>query len=570
VAVPERRRALTEARGTAPGDVVAPAAAAPPAPRDRWPVVAVVVGLMVVGTALRVVRLGHQSLWNDEIVTYISAHGTPWRVLTQREENSNILPLYYLVANAALPLRRGLGLEAALRLPSVLAGVLSIPLLFLVVRRWLGDETALLAAALMTIAPFHIWYSQEARPYALLLLLSLVAVYCLQRALARPGHWGWGWGWGWNAATAVATASTFYCHTIGIAFTGFAGAYVLVATSAEIDRGPGWWARLRAQAPTLWHTRWRAWALTFLAVALLCLPGIARLASFPPTTSADSTRAGTPAQLGYALWSFAVGYSLGPSPGELHTADRRAVLLQFASVVLPVAAGILTLAGLGAWMLIRRYKQAATALALWFICPLAFAAIGALVTVHPFNVRYAIISFLPMLVAIVAGLSALGGTPIRAALAGGAVVVCAIALDHYFTDPKYARDDNRGAAAFLTAHARPGDLVIAHRAFTGRLLSFYAPAMAMRVLPFPSEVQSAAGSSVLAQLDFAARRTTRVWLFLSRGTAEEEAPLVAYCDQRFRRDDTFVSSGVRLLGYARDPSAVAGHTVATAADASAP
>ncbi len=108
--------------------------------------------------------------------------------------------------------------------------MLSIPLLFLVVRAWLDERVALLAAAAMTVSPFHVWYSQEARPYALLLFLSLIALYCLQQALARPGRWQW------KAATAITAAATFYCHTVGVAFMAFVVVYV---GSRHLARGPG-------------------------------------------------------------------------------------------------------------------------------------------------------------------------------------------------------------------------------------------------------------------------------------------------------------------------------------------
>lgn len=523
--------------------------------------------LMVLGGMLRVFRLGYQSMWNDEIVTYISSFGTPWRVITQRVENSNIPPLYYLVANAALPLQRWLGTESALRLPSVIVGVLTIPLVFVVVRRWLGTATALAAAAFVAISPFHVWYSQEARPYALLVFLSLVALFCLQQALAHPTNWGW------KAATAIAAVSTFYCHTIGLAFMAFVAAYAVLATTDD-QFGPGWWAGVRTRGTDwriVWRTHWRGWAITFLAMAVLCVPAVYRLVSFPPTESADSTRGVSPIQLGYALWSFAVGYSLGPSLGELHTADRHAVLSRYAATVLSVGVGVVVLTGLGVWRLLGRSGArtngdvpepgSAAAIGLWFAFPLVFAVGGALLTVHPFNVRYTIISFLPAVLFIVLGLEALPARALRAAAWAGVVAVSAAALAGYYFDPRYARDDNRGAAAFFTGHAAPGELVIAHRAFTAKDLRHYAPA-ATHVIPFPAprpgiapataSAQPVNGTSARAELAADVRGEPRVWLFLSRGTSEEEAPIVAYCDSTLQRTLSYVSSGVRLLGYTRD------------------
>ncbi len=338
--------------------------------------IAAVAALTILGAALRVYRLGHQSLWNDEVVTYISSVGTPSRVVTQRVENSNIPPLYYLAANTSLRLAdpTTADIETVLRLPSVIVGVLTIPLLFIVVLPWLGERIAMLATACLTVSPFHVWYSQEARPYALLLALSLAAIACIQRALRDPDRWEW------KAGAAVALAATFYCHTVGVAFILFAAVYVAIAVGARAPR-----ARFAPVAQV------RAWGATFVAVAVLCVPAIYRLATFPPTNSADAERALSPLQLGYTLWSFVVGYSFGPSLGELHAPDRRAVVLHYAASVVPVAAIILLVMAWGSVRLIRRDVRLARLLALWFLFPLLFVVLGALVTVHPFNVRYAVI-----------------------------------------------------------------------------------------------------------------------------------------------------------------------------------
>jgi uncharacterized membrane protein len=66
------------------------------------------------------------------------------------------------------------------RLFSVVVGTLSVPLLFLVGRRVLGVKPGLVAALTLALAPFHIYYSQEARMYSLVTLLVLASTYlCL-------------------------------------------------------------------------------------------------------------------------------------------------------------------------------------------------------------------------------------------------------------------------------------------------------------------------------------------------------------------------------------------------------
>lgn len=106
-------------------------------------------------------------------------------------------PGYYVLLRGAIAFGQG---EAWLRLPSALAGALAVPLTWAVGRaaagplaqpeqRWPG-HVALLAAALMAVAPLAVWYSQEARAYALLALLSLLMVWAGLRWRLRPTGWG--------------------------------------------------------------------------------------------------------------------------------------------------------------------------------------------------------------------------------------------------------------------------------------------------------------------------------------------------------------------------------------------
>jgi hypothetical protein len=512
-------------------------------------VLTAVAALTVLGAGLRLYRLGHQSLWNDEIVTYISAAGTPWRVVTQRVENSNIPPLYYLVANASLSLGTPSGIETALRLPSVLVGALTIPLLFLVVRPWLGTRVALAAAACAAISPFHVWYSQEARPYALLLALALIAMACMQRAIRHPSSWRW------KAATATALAATFYCHTVGLAFVLFAAAYI----ASEMWR----WAPARSSLPgepgqarrIAFRTQARAWIATFVGVAVLCIPAVYRLASFPPTNSADAERALSPMQLGYTLWSFVVGYSFGPSLGELHAADRHAVVARYAASVVPVALLIAGVMVWGAISLTRRNARVARIMALWFLFPLLFVIVGALVTVHPFNVRYAVISFIPVIVVLAVALDSLPRAAVRLAGWTGLVALSAVSLRAYYSDPRYARDDNRGAGQFFTAHAGREEIVVAHRAFTAKDFRFYAPPETT-VFPYPAGDRPITSADVESDLGRLVHDAPRFWIFLSRSTPAETAPLLDYCDHRYRRDSaaSFRSTGVDLIACVRGPA----------------
>ena len=113
-----------------------------------------------------------------------------------------------LRVGAAALLRARLDLDAAdrdrplgLRSLSALAGVATIPVAFLLGRELRGRRAGLIAAALVAVNPMLIWYSQEARAYALLVLFcALSLLYCVRALRVGEGPMR-------RVATASATSS---------------------------------------------------------------------------------------------------------------------------------------------------------------------------------------------------------------------------------------------------------------------------------------------------------------------------------------------------------------------------
>jgi mannosyltransferase len=94
-----------------------------------------------------------------------------------------------------------------LRSLSALLGVAAIPLFYAAARELADRRAALAAAALSATSPLLIWYSQEARAYALLVLLSAASFLFFTIALKGQRQ---DWLWGWAAASALAIASHYF------------------------------------------------------------------------------------------------------------------------------------------------------------------------------------------------------------------------------------------------------------------------------------------------------------------------------------------------------------------------
>ncbi|HEX8977264.1 MAG TPA: glycosyltransferase family 39 protein [Solirubrobacteraceae bacterium] len=146
---------------------------------------AIVVGVLVLlGGGLRFYGLGHQGFWYDEANTAMLMRHPAGEMLGLLPTNESTPPLYYCVAWVWTRIL-GSG-EAGLRSLSALFGVLLIPVAYALGRTAVSRRVGLVLAALVTFNPLLIWYSQEARSYALLALLSAVTLLATVRALRTP------------------------------------------------------------------------------------------------------------------------------------------------------------------------------------------------------------------------------------------------------------------------------------------------------------------------------------------------------------------------------------------------
>jgi 4-amino-4-deoxy-L-arabinose transferase-like glycosyltransferase len=162
--------------------------------------------LTVLAAALRFPTLGLQSYRHDEAVTagrvlVASLGGTMHRVWT----SESTPPLYYLLAWAWSHL---FGVrEVGLRSLSAVFGTATVPLACLAGRELVGRRTGLALGAIAAVSPILIWYSQDARAYALLVLFSTAALLFFVRARRTGAARDLGW---WAAFSALALASHYF------------------------------------------------------------------------------------------------------------------------------------------------------------------------------------------------------------------------------------------------------------------------------------------------------------------------------------------------------------------------
>jgi mannosyltransferase len=169
--------------------------------------------IVVLGAALRFSTLGVQSYHHDEIITVARVlPGSFLHMLRRVKESESNPPLYYVAAWVWSKLF-GTG-EVGLRSLSALLGTATIPVAFLAGREALGERTGLVAAALAAVNPMLIWYSQEARSYAMLVFFAALSLYFFLRVLRSGGNRGL---LAWALASAAALCSHYFAgFAVGI------------------------------------------------------------------------------------------------------------------------------------------------------------------------------------------------------------------------------------------------------------------------------------------------------------------------------------------------------------------
>src|ERR1700677_1512827 len=185
-------------RGRRAGEVYAlstathPAPAAQERPRARlaawWPLLA----LALLAAAIRLSTLDPQRFWYDEAFTPVHVlHPSLWATLRAVVHSENTPPLWYVIAWAD---SRVLGTgEIALRLPSALAGIATVPVAWAIgaelERTHSGRSSrraAAACAALVAVNPLFVWYCQEARAYGLFVLMAALTMLCFLRVEREP------------------------------------------------------------------------------------------------------------------------------------------------------------------------------------------------------------------------------------------------------------------------------------------------------------------------------------------------------------------------------------------------
>lgn len=394
----------------------------------------IVLGLVLLAFFLRAYRLDFQSYWIDEAWTVYFA-GLPLNELLHQLRTVEIHPPLYFPSVNRWVLGVGTG-EYALRFYSLIFGVLAIPLVYRLGQALGGRRLGLLGALLMTVAPYQIWHSQEARMYTLLTAASAMSMWGFVKLWQGDGRrWWW--------VYLVGTIWTLLAHYHGLTVIGIQGLFLLLT-----------WRR---------HRRgYLQWAGTLALIFLLYSPWLVASWRFLQSYQGWLPQAG----LGETYLRSAAAYSLG----ELVAPSR---VLPLVLLVLPFVG----LYGIGLIYAARRRWGKWSGLEMlafllsYTLAPNLAAWLYGELRSPVYLERYLIPVQIGFLLTVAVGILAVGkgvrskGGPWPARLATAFLVLALVGINgwvlhHHYTDPIYAKPDWRAVIRTIETFGQPGDAII--------------------------------------------------------------------------------------------------------------
>jgi mannosyltransferase len=485
--------------------------------RNLWTPLAVL-ALTALGFALRWVSIDTRGFWLDEAITVSQASQSISGIIKTLSEGVHP-PLYHILVHLWMTVfGRG---EVAVRSFSVLVGVIAIPAAYWAGSRMYDRATGLISAGIVTLSPYLIWYSQEARMYSLLFLAGLLSTAFLALAVRRnrasPERRG-GRFWLWAGFLFWTLVGMFTHYFFTFLLIGQVAFYVFVVVAPDVRR-----RRAEGTARTRW---WRPWGL-FADVPTLgawltvhVVAGLALLAWLLNSVFVGSQN---------ALLGSVTGSGLG------YGQEGASLALRFndvAAVFVEMTAGMHTQAATDVLVAMWPFTLTVMFLILHFIRPASrrtwllvcgASGIAVMMLLGQWQGQVLASRYFAAVAAPAVLLVALLFTRIDRRTAGMLLAVLVVLWAVSYVDQSYNPDnrmryDNREGFAKVVSGWQPGDAVFYEPFYLDPLATYYLPASTHSVgMPQYGEGGALRDSQqqIGEDLNRLVGPAQRVWLFLS-------------------------------------------------------
>jgi hypothetical protein len=471
--------------------------------------------ILLVAFALRLYRLGDMNIWWDEGLAIWAVRKSLLETTLWTAQDVHP-PLYFWTLWAWVRLVGES--EFAARFISVICGVLTVAVAYVLGRRLGGRRVGLLGALLLALSRFHVWWSQEMRMYVLAALAATVTLYAAARWLEEERECA---RHTWLVGYILGATASLYTIYMAVLAPLVANGYALLAL-LRIPRARRWRAVAR-------------WSAAQAVVLLLLVPWLAL--ALPRMHSWSVAQPfGLRALLSLYASLLAVGVSTQVEHFVVYAAPFAFTLL----------AGIATL--------LWRRRRPAPGLPGWQAASLLAGAVASLplavyVLTRPRSLFYTprvearyLVLFAPAFAVFVAWSAVQLERRSRmlglAALASCLGVALAFLPGYY--GERYLRDEMQTMAHILGAYARPGDEILLISGNRQPVFSYYyerllPPERRVPLVELPKAYHFTAGN-VDTELEAATAGLERFWVaFVEAGIQDPEGLSLPWLDRRFRR-----------------------------------
>ena len=423
---------------------------------------------------LRFFLLTNQSLWLDEGWSLILSDGRSFQEnlakILGKESGDKYQPLYYLIL---FYWRSTFGdSEFAVRSLSAILGIGSVITLFFTVLRIYGKNHAVLSFLLLTFSSFNIYYSQEARPYSLLIFLTSLQLYFFSKALKEE-----------ESNEFLSKCFFCLCTAIGLCGSILIGIFSLALSLSHL----------------IVYKKLKHWLKWWIPAAVFSLPMIffyllSPAAADPKNTLVTSSGLPIVQNIAFVLYGLLVGTTYGPPIEKLRGDDKIQVLLNYLPQIflLFLVTSIVFLAlVIVLWKSPRgnKYQRAdyffATLLVVSFVLAFIFAA----ATKINWLPRHSFYLYLPLAIIFPSTLNQGGRlktlrTKLKTVTQSAKfaiiflIIINIYSLSNYYFDKDYRKDDYRSVVKYLLDNRGYSDKSVLLSG-TPRLMSYYGDTLTL-------------------------------------------------------------------------------------------
>ena len=396
----------------------------------------ILLGIVALALLLRLFRLAHQSLWLDEVMRINLASHTSFIDLLKGNYAWDSQPPFYLILlHFWLKISHN---TFWIRLLSVLFGVASVPAIYFLGERLFSKKIGLLAAFLLAISAFHIWHSQDANMYSLLMLFAILSIYSTILIFQEDKFI-------WYIAYLISSGLGLYTHYY------FSGLIIALNLFMFI-----FFKQSKCKI--------RNWILLQIALGIIIIPDFYYFFELTKSfyNQAIYKKIFSLWAFPYTFFLFATGYSLGPSVRELQSnLSILFVLKQYFLEILISGLIFLVLSGAGFLKLIKSYKKEKWGIIIIILfIPVIFAILGNIFVFPKYNVRYVSTAFPAFCILLASGLLFFRKNAVRFLMLFLLIGIDFYSLYGFYFNPKYFKEDSKSAAAYIKSNMNKSDAII--------------------------------------------------------------------------------------------------------------